>query len=177
MNERPILFNGEMVRAVLDGRKTQTRRLIKQRLPGAPRSFPAYAIEDGPHEGKWGFSWEDGDLPCPYGAPGDRLWVRETWGLDEPGILKKCNGKLSLYMDDDKLDRHFKLLYKATQSMDPDYPMHWRPSIHMPRWASRITLEVVSVRVERVQDINAKRGYGWESNPWVWAVEFKMVTP
>ena len=197
MKERPILFNADMVRAILDGRKTQTRRVVTAKQMAKAHGL---MMEDE------AIDW------CPYSRDGcRRLWVRETWGLDEPGILKKCNGKLGLYMDGTALDSHFSVLYKATQAMDPDYPMYWRPSIHMPRWASRITMEVVDVRVERVKSIdhddarkegvvldtvagggddrypwafhrlwdsiNAKRGFGWDVNPWVWAVTFKQVKP
>ena len=150
-NEKPIIFSTPMVRAILDGRKTETRRVIKPQPVGAVEREMVF---DG--VGYW-HSVNGGPTQyakCPYGAPGDRLWVRETWGLDEPGILKKCNGKLGLYMDGTALDSHFSVLYKATQAMDPDYPMYWRPSIHMPRWASRITMEVVDVRVERVKSID-----------------------
>jgi len=176
VKERPILFSGPMVRAILAGRKTQTRRVVKpQHIPAGVRTL----------------RWENQDAAelqhsarCPYGVPGDRLWVRETW---QPG-------------PDDCV------YYRADN--DPN-ENQWKPSIHMPRWASRITLEVVSVRVERVQDIghigakaegveicdydgrllpwqrqignfqklwDSINGKGsWGSNPWVWVVEFRRV--
>jgi len=182
MVELPILFSGEMVRAILDGRKTQTRRVVK-----LPVSEIGKMVK---YRGDW-------VLPCewsPYGKSGDRLWVRETWW--QWGGTEK------------------RISYRADTL--PSFAPNggFRPSIFMPRWASRITLEVVDVRVERLQDIseddakaegvmasggwnaddteycvgyrtafsrlwdsiNAKRGYSWATNPWVWAVEFKVAT-
>lgn len=190
--ERPILFSGEMVRAILGGHKTQTRRVVKPQ----------------PHAGaRWGLQgWEDGHgcaLRNPYGQPGDLLWVRETWAYNEAqGTIYAADGDTPDPDDNDGPER---------------CRGRWRPSIHMPRWASRITLEVVSVRVERVQSIthedalaegiedaepgadlriaglpysfartrfcllwnsiNAARGYSWEVNPWVWVVEFRRTQP
>lgn len=144
MAERPIIFSGEMVRAILDGRKTQTRRVIKpqpyevsnrgeiaasgNRMPGLIRLRQTDDCLS---------TWEDA---CPYGRPGDRLWVRETWAtvLDNLVMRSECD-----------------LAYRAT---DPDWSncdvFRWRPSIHMPRWACRLTLEITDVRVERLQDIS-----------------------
>jgi hypothetical protein len=183
--DRPILFRGEMIRAILDGRKTQTRRVIKPQ--------PEMHLEPDTVKAAWlsGFI----DVKCPYGRPGDRLWVRETWHNQAPETLVR---------------------YKASGD-DLHELKKWKPSIHMPRWASRITLEVKSVRVERVQDISeadaraegivggmsesgssgwgnnegmpevykAKWGFkalwntmradtefSWERNPWVWVIEF-----
>jgi hypothetical protein len=215
-HEHPILFTGPMVRAILDGRKTQTRRVVK------PQPEPSWLlgcqIQDDP-----GFAVRVGpdvpDIPSdgvrsPYGVPGDRLWVRETWcPLDYPEhaadpakprdtmIHGKRNG----------------IAYRANCGPDSErcrieLGYKWRPSIHMPRWASRITLEITRVRVERVQEIstpdaiaegmandgggeyaidgmsvaqvrfmdlweklNAKRGFGWDVNPWVWVIEFRTV--
>ena len=197
MKERPILFSGEMVRAILDGRKKQTRRVIKPQ--------PSMEQSCEPEGYSWIPAWKGRELSptqCPYGQPGDRLWVRETWFSPEKGIAaykaygeKKPNppGQIGFY-------------YPG--------PIKWKPSIHMPRWASRITLEVVNVRVERLQDItahdalaegidtrglylgnpdydhiarhtaiglfrslwdsiNVSRGFGWDVNPWIWVVEFK----
>lgn len=162
MKERPILFSGPMVRAILDGRKTQTRRVVKPRQG---------MLDD----------WTG--LPCPYGKPGDRLWVRETCYFEQP---------------------HGEVIYRADpgseKALDPEFTgLRWRPSIHMPRWASRITLEIVNVRVERLQDIRVDdaraegvtakwpvhgfrnlwqsiNGFGsWDANPWVWVVEFRNM--
>lgn len=205
MKEHPILFTGEMVRAILDGYKTQTRRVVLPTMTRprvAPLRMEPWIIDgeqetdehgypcwtgfhpDYPGEAKW--------FTCPYGGVGDRLWVRETWGM------------------------HFgELRYRATEDPQGYYygAKGWKPSIHMPRALSRITLEIVGVRCERVQDIseadawaegahiiarrlpysgddlgymafsglweqiNAKRGYSWDGNPWVWVVEFKRVQP
>jgi hypothetical protein len=187
--ERPILFSGPMVRAILDGRKTQTRRVIKFRdFPDDPKAHRPWRTGGG--------YWQDGDdfLPCPYLLPPyqdsnyPRLWVRETWAVwgefrDGPGYCYRADGH--------------------------QLGVTWKPSIHMPRKVSRITLEVTGVRVERVGDIstadcaaegiqlqpgrdtehlrrdfrtlwdsiNGKRGYGWATNPWVWVVEFTRVQP
>jgi hypothetical protein len=201
IKERSILFSAEMVRAILDGRKTQTRRVFKN-APDDLRSgrYPIWPE----HEGL---------PPSRYGQPGDRLWVRETYtwitlaeneftGDGWPGRrIRKPDGipVLMLYRSD-----------AIAEDWDNQIS-HWNPSIFMPRWASRITLEIISVRVERVQSIsiddikaegctgaplpgqvvsrndgyqhyqefkylwdsiNAKRGYGWDANPWVWVIEF-----
>lgn len=205
MKEHPIIFNGENVRAILNNRKTQTRRVIK---PQPSECWDSLVWLSGIE--KWRAHHPNGspvpspaspEWRCPYGAPGDRLWVRETWGMlnDLP----------------DSRD----VVYRADYPGEPSPEARgWRPSIHMYRWASRITLEVVDVQVERMQDItpsdciaegieiianewstpwyrglrnewkssreafanlwdsiNAKRGYPWADNPWVWAVTFKMM--
>ncbi len=184
--ERPILFSSPMVRAILDGRKTQTRRVIK------PQPEPVMEVlSDGPHVTYTINARNTSDYHCPYGGAGDRLWVRETWCPHWAG--------------DDCGEGPQGVCYAAT-NREPD-PLRWRPSIHMPRWASRITLTVTGVRVERVQDIteadaeaegccvgvgagnwrntvhmfqglwdsiNAKRGYWWDENPWVWVVKFSV---
>ncbi|MCS4496240.1 morphogenetic protein [Pantoea sp. B623] len=184
MKECPILLNAEMVRAVLDGGKTQTRRILKVQPHAGVRNsvFVKSGYEDG--HGK--------ELVCPFGAVGDRLWVRETWA--------RYN------IDQDTHD----IAYRATTPDDWPKEGRWRPSIHMPRWASRITLEITGVRVERLQDITNQDAmaegighlyaydesqptpkdatrrfaelwqsiYGadsWQANPWVWVIEFKRV--
>ncbi|MCI2243233.1 hypothetical protein L3067_01240 [Xanthomonas sp. PPL568] len=189
MTERPILFNGPMVRAILDGRKTQTRRLLKSQHEGA---FAAL-----------------GQRKCHLGQPGDRLWVRETWGI------ALCGSRVSLaaeaWPDGWPLDR---LRYAADGV--PLGSAVARPSIHMPRWACRLVLEITDVRVARLQAISAadaeaeglrkfpfedshawawrdgdKHGHAsptgafrslwestggdWSANPWVWAISFKRL--
>jgi hypothetical protein len=203
--ERPIIFNGDMVRAILDGRKTQTRRPCRDQTPCK------YAFEkDMP-------TWPDGELytgwtkdiaglaikiptKSPYGEAGDRLWVRETWGL-KTGSQNDHSSRVSYRAGGDKLvywQDGDRIPEKYGYSLEPD---KWRPSIHMPRWASRITLEVVDIRVERIQEIDgadcyregkrepnpvekfhgswdsiyAAKGTGWDANPWVWVVEFKRL--
>jgi len=207
MKERPILFNSAMVRAILDGRKSQTRRVIVPTM--APRVAPRH-LEPCSINGKqvlhvWAGSHADYPSEkwfiCPYGAPGDRLWVRETWAYVGPG----SGSDRPEYVEQTKNPENHTLgnvWYKANEmhafhaSCSPYF--RWSPSIHMPRWASRLTMEVTGVRVERVQsisegdakvegvksaaefcalwdEINGKRGYGWDANPWVWVVEFKRV--
>lgn len=159
MKERPILFSGEMVRAILDGRKTQTRRVV--RLPPGYEHGEVYGYE-GSHNGRHFLACDPGPsraIPCPYGAPGDRLWVRETWAargnddgypVDAAGNIAKWGPGVSLvYRADTRLGA-----YGADVLPDGgQWFNNWRPSIHMPRWASRLTLEIVSVRLERLQDI------------------------
>ena len=190
--ERPIIFSGPMVRAILEGRKTQTRRVIKPQpyfacekcnkdeelkviLTGSGISFML-----GPHMDS---------RDCPYGLPavtdegkfnrdGDHLWVRETWGMSGSERYE----------------------YKAFPADGESFRScsRWRPSIHMPRKACRLVLEIKNIGVERLQDIseegaraegfeskkafhglwneiNEKRGYSWESNPWAWVIEFEKV--
>lgn len=158
MKERPILFSGPMVRALLDGSKTQTRRIVKP--TGAHHIFQFRGTEDarGADEptGKWAWCRAEKvvseHIRCPYGKPGDRLWVRETWRgvveINPPGKTTELG--VARYVPDQQYCRRVE--YQATQKRDGD---PWRPSIHMPRWASRITLEVTGVRVERLQDIGA----------------------
>lgn len=188
MKERPILFSREMVRAILDGRKTQTRRV----------AFKKY---------------------CPYGKPGDRLWVRETWSC---GIVNALPGIVyyASYADDKNWFRHLPCVYgdligDSWGILWNKYQDRKRPSIYMPRWASRILLEIVNIRLEHLHDINesdaqqegwdlsnidlnktydpvcqkkatewfhglwdsinGKRGLGWEKNPLVWVIEFKRI--
>lgn len=200
MKERPILFSGEMVRAILDGSKTMTRRVIKPQ-PGNVTTGPTPM---GSNWMAWGMYGMVRDLWCPYGQPVDRLWVRETWSQFAPRP-KPGDGVPENACIDYRADYSASALRRGLDSDgDPYKPPSWRPSIHMPRWASRINLEVVSVRVERVQDIseddaraegisnplgslalnifpslwdsiNLKRGYGWDTNPWVWVIEFKRL--
>lgn len=147
MRERPILFSGAMVRALLDGTKTQTRRVVKP--VGNDDSF---VLQD--HGGGWWpYRSDDGESPlkdgneiphaCPYGQPGDRLWVRETFekieGQTQPWIETDYR---ATYTHGDRMGDHLGLKKR------------WTPAIHMPRAASRITLEVTGVRVERLADIS-----------------------
>lgn len=213
--ERPILFSAEMVRAILAGTKSQTRRVIKPQpdepvIRLLPRTTYAGNVLWSNVLGTGKYVELD-NRKCPYGKPGDRLWVRETW----------CP------VDDTKLDEHGEqwVDYKATPRYAESHPagwdnepdsldaLKWKSPMFMPRWASRITLEVVEVRVQRVQDIseedaiaegcrggkqylghgdfneippsaefrdlwdsiNAKRGYSFESNPWIWCISFRRV--
>jgi hypothetical protein len=154
--EKPILFSGPMVRAILDGKKTQTRRVVKLKngdmMIGAPSVVKCTEEQDERGHTFFGFASEDELYPCPYGQPGDRLWVREAWTPDHADFYP-----------------HFRTCYRADGGFEYErnergevysseskrwYPFRWRPSIHMPRWASRITLEITSVRVERLQEIS-----------------------
>jgi len=195
--ERPILFSGPMVRAILEGRKTQTRRVVKPQPP-ADHPFPQPCVNDGYW---WNDSKDDHDdvsfwptystcLPCPYGKPGDQLWARETHC--------KYGGRF-IYRAD----------YGDLTPISDGIGGPWKPSIHMPRIASRITLEITGVRVERLQDISeadviaegvsydmpivfksgddTPRGLfgelwesihgegSWDLDPWVWVIEFQKV--
>lgn len=181
MNEHPIIFNQEMVKAVTAGRKTQTRRVVRYKgelvdpgtLVGAVLD-EVPAIDSGTEIGKKFVARK-----CPYGKPGDKLWVRETFS-DDPCI------DFIAYRADDYIG---------------DENIRWKPSIHMPRGFCRITLLVKTVRLERLQTIsrsdaiaegcplgeeplpwfehlwstiNARRGFGWWVDPWVWVVEFEV---
>jgi hypothetical protein len=206
--EHPILFSGEMVRAILDGRKTQTRRTRGlEQMNQHPDLYDKTMVDpDGKllmhhKDGSWVINWGK----SPYGVPGDKLWVRETWGVHQldgvvpghkeyPNILYRADNSTRLVICD--------MVWKYVEDK-----FHWRPSIFMHRWASRILLEVVSIRVERVKDISnadaQAEGVGWwqpvggekdyrleysmlwdringkknpwSSNPWVWVVEFREV--
>lgn len=197
MKARPILFKPDMVRAILEGRKAQTRRAMKIQPPTeAHQILTVISSTDRKKEGKshWGVMDETKTrilksdpryFSCPYGAPGDLLWVRESWGIIDDNTV--VTGAAA---------------YRATDPMALD---KWRPSIHMPRWASRLTLEITDVRVERLQDISEddaecegvtpatppeqtgarhKPAFrhlwedingeeSWSANPWVWVVEFE----
>jgi hypothetical protein len=206
--ERPILFSGAMVRAILAGRKTQTRRVMKPQ-PGdewhPEVGTCAYEEENGePGPDFFGAGDENECYRSPYGQPGDRLWVKETWTHTGTEVWKVSDALHAL---------DGKILYAATDNA----PCRgcWFPSIHMYRRFSRIALGITDMRVERVQEIsegdaiaegtgvwfethphdswdgdpdeyrkgyrelwdsiNAKRGFGWQSNPWVWVIAFKQV--
>jgi hypothetical protein len=229
IKERPILFSGEMVRAILDGRKSQTRRVVKP--------TPSWSAMDPYKYGGQKVDWQRmdwirpyvgisdcrgwftaglktsgngcwGHFRCPYGKPGDRLWVRESWTIKNGGgIIYRADGVegfLRAYPNEEKVN----------------YPLlRWKPSIHMHRQSSRITLEITNVRVERLRDIsevgakaegvpiddspcdhirhtcesisclgpgyrssfcdlwekiNGKK-HPWESNPFVWVIEFRRL--
>ncbi|WP_094168731.1 hypothetical protein [Citrobacter braakii] len=203
MKEHGMIFNGEMVRALLDGRKTQTRRPVKPQPELTERSGfswngALYGAGSDERETNRNFA----HAKCPYGKPGDRIWVRETF---------------STVPDHDEPTGCSALLYAA----DSNGPYgKWTPSIHMPRWAARILLEITDVRVERLNSISEedcwaegievvdglfenteiidmalKIGccvedskpmfallwqsiYGadsWQATPWVWVVEFKRI--
>lgn len=222
MTDRPILFSGPMIQALLDGRKTQTRRALK------PQPRPGL-YGDGSEISDDYFVWEPKGqvIPltdtCTYRwrpllpyVPGDHLWVRETWA---PVV---CTGNSWHVADGLGTDpRKHTLKFKADNDARSVFGK-WKPSIHMPRWASRLTLTVTDVRVERVRDIseedaisegvfahdavgadpyspswrhqrggwkfdtprtafrdlwdafNAKRGYGWDANPWVCVIDFTV---
>jgi hypothetical protein len=200
MKERPILFNGVMVKAILDGRKTQTRRIIKPQ-PDSDGGITGTCCE---------ITDDDAANMCQFGSVGDHLWVREAFYNDIP--------------DAQDLEHVY---YRADGTCCEQIPEcacaevggpRWIPSIHMPKWASRITLEITDVRVQRVHEISAKDiiaegaverphfdnhlgkmpvsafdgkaypdlrslwGHGWDSiyknyrdNPWVWAITFRKL--
>jgi len=149
MTDHPILFSAPMVLAILAGHKTQTRRVVTFQYAA---EVDAWAQDVTRPEmwrmgvmGEGGPMADTGAIRCPYGQPGDRLWVRETHCLLDiphspwPDLPHRCGG--------DGLTCHYRVGFDRTEP-------RWRPSIHMPRWASRIILEVLDVRVERLQDIS-----------------------
>lgn len=179
MAERPILFSAPMVQAILEGRKTQTRRIVKP-MPGLQSAWLSQeTLNSVPHGGMSGGGWQMhhpragthhmgvdvehnspfGWIRCPYGVPGDRLWVRETWGSadqfyqsheNETPSVVAYRADLAAIQWDAEPPRKIPKYDLEQWNWDT---IRWRPSIHMPRWASRLTLEVVSVRVERLRDI------------------------
>lgn len=174
MTCRPILMSGEMVRALLDGRKTQTRRIIKRPLkhPGwtGYSYFPlsGVAIENGPD-----YPDDDSDMiVCPYGRAGDSLWVRETWRVANkldgiaPGALPFDRGLTIMYAAGGSRAHNGAGIYENDYAYPPEMPI-WagkrRPSIHMPRWASRITLKITEVRVQQLSEISHQdcEAEGW----------------
>lgn len=160
MTERPILMSAPMVLAILEDRKTNTRRVMRAQPPEWIDRFGVSAFTPSGHVSGRGTHPEHGPAEkfyrCPYGVPGDRLWVKETWAAG------KCSEGLSPSMlspsfyDGPRSDNG-GLWYRA-DSAEPAHPVttrgRWRTSLHMPRWASRLTLEIVSVRAERLQDIS-----------------------
>ncbi|MGU9887095.1 ASCH domain-containing protein [Serratia marcescens] len=152
MKERPVIFNGEMVRAIIDGRKTQTRRIVKS-------DCMDIGEKDDGSRWPWREHDEGGDYwyPCPFGQVGDRLWVRETW----QGPLVDEEHLEDYQVNADKFQTPEFCEYAADGGARPEFcdlddnaRQGWKPSIHMPRWASRITLEITAVRVERLNDIS-----------------------
>lgn len=216
MKEYPILLNAQMVRAILDGRKTQTRRVIKVQPPedGYQIATLVDATWSGAKIGNhcWIKAGPDGfadihepDFSCPFGSVGDRLWVRETWSSD---FAHHYPHDRCWYAADDDRKRDIEVHNGTRGIWSPEsnafVPFKWRPSIHMPRWASRILLEITDIRVERLQGISnddaVAEGIGapldiryaaidgfkplwesvygersWDVNPWVWAITFKRV--
>lgn len=194
MNEKPILFNAEMVNAIFSGRKTQTRRIMGNQPAG--QDLETVHVR---HNDDFNFQWygnlgESSYFPCPLGKPGDQLWVREAFAT---GLCTKST-----------------LAYRAThrpEDLEEGWfeKIKWTPSIHMPRWASRINLLITGVRVERLQDISEQDAmaegcaygkgdgeidlavrpenhfptlwasiYGaenWQANPWVWCITFERM--
>lgn len=207
MKERPILFGDAMIRAILAGQKTQTRRLVKHQ-PDAPvtDACPCRNYPHGPVTADWYWRPRHGhlnkapshgwDFKCPYGQPGDRLWVREAWRLPSIFNAPSCC-----------LFAHSLALHAADGRSNP--ACTHQNTMLMPRWASRILLEITDVRIERLQSISEAdaeaegidflrhaqdadetltardlyeclwdsiNGAGsWAANPWVWVVELKRV--
>ena len=203
MREQPILFSAPMVRAILNSRKTMTRRM--KGLKEINKHPSHWSFEGLLENGLFKFRHRISDcwmeIKCPYGAPGNSLWVRETWYCDDPAAAQ------------DAMSRMKGVYFKATEVAP--HLFKWRPSIFMPRWASRITLEITGVRIERLKDISEEDAeaegcepqawatdkkdidgenveifsavptfsllwdsingkiYPWASNPWVWVIEFK----
>lgn len=187
MKERPILFSAPMVRAILDGRKTQTRRKVKPKWSIYPASDPRM--------NKW-------SPACPYGRPGDLLWVRETAIVSPPNWCDLHDSSHPNAPGGPRVVQY--LASEPCREAANTYKLKATPSIFMPRWASRITLEITGVRAERLKDISEadaiaegaewaacgspqegshKAGYAelweeingpgsWDVNPWVWVIEF-----
>lgn len=170
VKERPIIFSAQMVRAILEGRKTQTRRIVKFDIPswanhvrnlsGAPWNIFQWVEVDKTHHPdgicvNWWPEMRSG-CSCPHGMPGDRLWVRETWHTDTQ-CLKDARAQHEDAMSSSTI------FYKADPVND-NAGCIWRSPIFMPRWASRILLEITDIRVERLQEISEGDAIaeGWE---------------
>lgn len=205
---KPIIFSTPMVQAILDGKKTQTRRVVK--INGYPITSPKESLELTKEGLIYHSFCSMSGYYKPLCQPGDILWVRETWA-DLRGMG---------FGHDPRTDKPFNFAYRADTKPGSDgdrirkeYGIKWKPSIHMPREAARIFLQVTNVRVERLRDIteedaraegcstkilndgwknigtltardefitlwehlNAKRGLGWDTNPWVWVIEFERI--
>ncbi|MEC7121100.1 MAG: hypothetical protein VXW65_14530 [Pseudomonadota bacterium] len=196
MKSRPMIFSAPMVRAILAGQKTQTRRVFKDANKFETDCEPVlygdfWRIYD---------SWGDGvkDLKCPYGVVGDRLWVREGYAV----VPRTAFARSDVFQKVSEFDREKAFVYRACFDRSKG-DIAWETPLFMPRAASRIELEITNIRVERVQDISeadaiaegVEQGYGlrhvgfyqdiwdsingkkhpWSDNPWVWVVEFKRV--
>jgi hypothetical protein len=202
MKERPILMNCLLVKASMEGRKTQTRRPIKPQPNSGVRK--SVIVKSGLEDG------HGREIKCPYGKPGDRLWVRESCWIY--GFWIKIGGKWSFIPEVNRKVR-FDDPPKEERATKKDGLTGWvrRPSIHMPRWASRLTLEILEIRVERLQDISQadclaegcpethwnelalpgeKSPWNWfiglwdkingkkypsDSNPWVWVIKYRLL--
>ena len=159
MKERGMIFNGEMVRALLDGRKTQTRRPVNPQpelTAGSGFSWKGWVYGSGSSDRETNKNFAH--VTCPYGKPGDRIWVRETWqaihdSVDEFGHVEERTYAPSIPKEK---DRYWHAVYAEHFGVESreDRGFPWRPAIHMPRWASRILLDITDVRVERVQSIS-----------------------
>lgn len=167
--ERPILFSGAMVRAILSGQKTVTRRVVKgNQIPSRSKSdSPEHqwiaVVQDHPRWGFAAFGATEQECAaelamyrgCPYGRKGDRLWVRETWYCNHSEVQKGPYLQPADMADLDQAREDGDLVY-AADGLNPyeqDQPI-WKPSIHTPRWVSRILLDITDVRVERLQDVS-----------------------
>ncbi|EBV3773780.1 hypothetical protein E1563_18540 [Salmonella enterica subsp. enterica serovar Richmond] len=157
MKERGMIFNAEMVNAILSGRKTQTRRPIKWKQT----RFTEIAERDDGSLWPWAEDCERGGdiwFACPYGEIGDRIWVRETWQVIHDHIDESSHVEYRTYAPSipKEKDRYWHTVYAEhfgdESREDRGFP--WRPAIHMPRWASRILLEITDVRVEKLRDLS-----------------------
>ncbi len=215
MKERGIIFSAPMVRAILENRKTMTRRICKKASLPMKDEEPAFAVCAARESGwiAW-FGIPDPEIeeftkkayahgfPCPYGQPGEHLWVRETWQIEFHSGFHDIRYKADNAIVDPGTD-----IYK----IENRYCWKWRASIYLPRWASRILLEITDVRVERLQEISEEdaikegmcpiharevgcpgseqgpiddfaelwdslnKKFPWSSNPWVWCISFKVL--
>ncbi|ENX5203908.1 hypothetical protein ACSAZQ_004482 [Salmonella enterica] len=209
MSERGMIFNGEMVRAILEGRKTQTRRVLAT-YQDAVKFCPEWDVNGKQifivlgEKDHTGMNPVITAIPCPFGQPGDRVWVRETFR-----VHSRATDVATLVYRASVRNSWTEQTHRVPIAVcdKPATPEKWTPSIHMPRWASRILLEITDVRVERLRDLSEEDAksegitppaggvlpgweyrinfrdlwmdiYGtdsWEANPWVWVIEFKRV--
>jgi hypothetical protein len=219
IKERPILFSSEMVKAILGGRKSQTRRVLK--VPKSLGEFRDVFDDEIAANGEIGIDtsiYHNVGLRCPFGKVGDRLWVRETWADVTSAFDDADEVRIAAFKADSSVyDVYGHVVYLEKLGDSGIYVDKWKPSIFMPKFASRITIEITGVRVQHLQQIspadleaegfyeshyycdeaggafghrctpprdlfqnrwdwmNARRGYSWESNPFVWVIEFKKL--
>lgn len=203
MRERPIIFNTAMVKAILEGRKTQTRRLVKEKLISEQAEFESGNRPNVIHSEPSLKYYIDNS--CPFGQVGDHLWVRETFcigSIEEQDHYQGWPKPLYVYQDGDPKQYPIHKEWCLSEGISFD-DVQWKPSIHMPRSACRIVLEITNIRVERLLSISesdcVKEGIGssllrdckkpkfmqlWGEiygegtcldNPWVWVIEFKVI--
>lgn len=216
MKETGLMFKAPLVLAILAGQKTQTRRIVKWKGLQKGLNLGFSGLRAGKTCDNWvlesntptSSEWRCTPTPCPFGKPGDRIYVRETWNPDPP-----CDGTWAYTQwagcrqgQIEGVPKQFRTPEHCMYAASTDAESVWTPSVHMPKWAARIWLEITGVRVERLQSITEadakaegavlknspaahltsyRRGFqelwestggDWPANPWVWVIDFKTIS-